>query len=1632
METNLSITTGRLEEIIQQLQAPRQLPAANPSFDAPGRTGPPSKPSRPAKGVEASNTRENTPVKINLPVLDSDHWLIRVLKISWASFNLSQQKISPGDFYTAAAAGLDSLSNELDQDYYEMSIRDIVKEACEQPDLLLDPESRIRRMQKRVTDIEQTYSTYIQAYGYPTPTVTFNANDAYSDTDDLVEDQSPTRPALPAFVPSPRAQAVQNQYSNGRSTASKTRHEQSSTEVKAEPVDNKARYGRSTASKTRHEQSSTKVKAEPVEDNKARSTALKTRYQLDHTETKAQPVAKKYSHGNRIPYKTRYEKESTERKAESSSRISKTARDLGSSVISRSRQQRRRSSGTKHQAAVEDVASRQSDAVDSSLFEPPDLDNFERDVSGTGAPITDVLEKLAEGDQQERRRRAGERQESEDATPINISHQAPLTKETLPKAEESSMPTLAALTPYIPGKGISPEAVSPKLPAKKAATKETGPKQSIPKTIAPKAILPRETLPARNFRTGALPEEIPAKENPPKKSAIQEVPPKKRPGKHVRIITPPRSLNLRSDDNYIVSTNRIRGDAHSNGQTAGQIFLTVFPEGARTLPTSSQGLRCGIHAMAKYISMLCPNSDEAAVRSQLLGVALRDPLLKAVDESRSGFDQIHLDHILQEWNRENNMQLRLCIVLESDQVNPDGSFMATLHIPGVENQREDLEPTSPIRTVFIHNDNVEMIAPGRGFMNHWRALTSVSGPTPTLPPIQQPIRVSAYDSLGQQNAADDAASQPAPKADASDTPIDKPTGTKSAPGDEYRMQDVQETGQGLVLPESGGPLPVSLQVASADDAHGVASIISAGGFGSNHKEFEASADTHMSMASLPESCPVDDTMDLEKTEMPGIEHTHRRHDSGPGMSGIEFTESRTLQQQIGTREHRVDALPTTTEVEMGNAEAVEGSGHGTPHDHDSLFSSPPKTPPSMRAQGIAPRPASPRQFSPMQVQGPSSTAKELIGLGIDRSISPMKTDGGEGEDAGVAWSDVPILNPIDNAQLLGGFGALTIDAKHSTARLPPPPQCATFAMPDAPSYERSNDAYNVVLSKSDAESRGAAKPVGAIVETLEYNPYVPMVQHPLQQFPYASSNQPGSEPRSGSQYNPYAEIIEQQPQQSLYPPLDQPPAQQEALPQSAAHYDPSALMEPESYQQLLSYTYGDKSLVQAEAESQLALHSGQYVPIEQQRPQQSSYPSPDQPSAQPDIDPQLTSLPPLQPLSSDSDLSSIDHELLLSDPMEAIRIQHRFDSWVKEAHEQWKELDHDAFRDRGLVRYADNRIEDVSDDMKDRKILTMKELEDAIQIAEEAMLRANDAAMDARSAANNANQESTEPGQEQLDEFVRRAYDREERRESRAATKVSGLTARARKAYDLEQKWDAWADAWDPRLEGLFRSTLGTERESQVRKLIKNIEDKKSDVLSSDFVSEKDLAKACEKFEQNLGTLEKMAKGRAPRRTRQGQAAAADEQEQKKKNEEVTARLMTKYGTKELRTIQDALLQQADALAQKRQTEAKARTVFPYASPKSAKGPNLFNMYVEWCRVPHQELVSYINALPELLEQMRLLQDLSLPLDKAVALAEESLDDLAKFHQMTNAHDWKSKGQMQAGLTETTWKLRLQLKKLVP
>ncbi|RMZ91323.1 hypothetical protein DV736_g1431, partial [Chaetothyriales sp. CBS 134916] len=245
--------------------------------------------------------------------------------------------------------------------------------------------------------------------GYPTPTVTFSADDACkdesdSDIDDRFEDERSTRPAVPASATRTRTRPVENQSSYGRNTTSKTLYEQNSTDAKAGPVSNKARYGGRTASKTRYEQNSSDAKAEPV-GNKARyggSTAPKTR-------------------------------------------ISKTARDLGSPIISRPRQQRRRSSSTSHQATVEDVEFWQNDAVDSSLLDPPGIDDFERDFSDTGALTTKILGLLVEE-----------------------------TNKSDADASAESAP--ATMGTSIPVKGTSAEGVPPKLPTKKAAIKEAGPK----------------------------------------------------------------------------------------------------------------------------------------------------------------------------------------------------------------------------------------------------------------------------------------------------------------------------------------------------------------------------------------------------------------------------------------------------------------------------------------------------------------------------------------------------------------------------------------------------------------------------------------------------------------------------------------------------------------------------------------------------------------------------------------------------------------------------------------------------------------------------------------------------------------------------------------------------------------------------------------------------------------------------------------------------------------------------------------------------------------------------------------------------------------------------------------------------
>ncbi|RMD43260.1 hypothetical protein DV735_g1869, partial [Chaetothyriales sp. CBS 134920] len=720
LEKELSITTKRLEEMSKKMEAMAQPPVTQPSSEL------------------AVRTKSSAQATTNLPPLSSDQWLIRVLKISWASSNLSQRQALPGDFHMAETAGLHSLSKGLDQDYDEASIREIVKETCEQPDLLLDPDSRIRRLQKRVTEIEQAYDVYIQCYGYSTPTIMFNTNDAHSDESDS-DARRPTTRSWPGERQAPSDRPA----------------------TKTEPKDGLAAY-----------------------------TASESRYEQDSASSKGEPAARRYSSGNRIAWRPRDTRTSAQKKADSWARISKAVPGLRPPGSIRPGQHGRRLPDTRHQVPVEDVNPRHADAEHGSRAGTSGPNAFGRELARTGAAFSSgFLDTLSEEDSEESLQGVGERDQPTGAAPVNPPRPAPQATETLAKVAEPGEQAPAALASSIRTRGTAPKTVRPEPPAKKTAVQEAGPKQPIPKTAAPSARRPRTAAPA-----GALPAE---EELPPKERVVREIAPtpavskppveeaaapKQGSEQQTRTVTPPRRRNLRFDDNYVVTTDRIRGDAHANGQTAGEIFLTVFPGGAKTLPTSSQGLRCGIHAMAKYMSLLCPELNELIVQDQLVAIAQQDPLLKAVDESGSGFDQVHLHQILEEWNKENTPQLRLCIVLESDQVNPDGSFVATLHIPGAENEREDLQPTSPLRTVFIHNDNVEMIAPERGLMNHWRALTSLSGPAPELSLSDRlPNLVWQFQGPSPEQSGDDAAAASQPQATQAPPPPPPATSPPAAP-----------------------------------------------------------------------------------------------------------------------------------------------------------------------------------------------------------------------------------------------------------------------------------------------------------------------------------------------------------------------------------------------------------------------------------------------------------------------------------------------------------------------------------------------------------------------------------------------------------------------------------------------------------------------------------------------------------------------------------------------------------------------------------------------------------------------------------------------------------------------------------
>ncbi|RMZ79785.1 hypothetical protein DV738_g3194, partial [Chaetothyriales sp. CBS 135597] len=1732
LEKELSVTTQRLEQMSQKLEASAQPPANQTSSELAALIESLVKAQQAVKAPEASSSEATTPAKIDLPVLSTDHWLTRVMNISRASFNLSERKPLPGDFYIAEAEGLHIVAKGLTDDYDEAALRKIVEEACEHPDLLLDPESRIRRLQKRVTDIEQTYGVYIQCYGYPNPAIT---------PKDASSDQSDVKPAVPPTTTQPG----ESQASSGSEVSSETQHEQKKATT--------APMG---------------VLASHI------APQARSRYERVSAGPGAGPAYSIFGTDDPNIWRSRNTSIVAELRAETAARVNRRLAELRGSTSSLPRQFPRRSAIKRDQVPVEEVEPRHAGAVHGTRLDPSGPSDFDRESARSGALTSKTLDELEEEDSQDGLLQGdGEQEKHEEAAPVNPPRQAPPAPETVPGKQ-----TPAALTS-----------------SDRPATQEAGPKQLIPKTTAPTARRPRTAVPA-----GPLPALAPAQkrraeeplrrepvvqEAAPKpilsKPSTEEEPPKQRSEKHVRIVTPPKPVNVRDDDNYIVSTTRIRGDAHSNGQTAGEIFLTVFPGGARTLPTSSQGLRCGIHAMAKYMSILCPDLNEAIVRSQLVAIAQRDPQLKAVDESGSGFDQVHLDQILQEWNKENSLQLRLCIVVESDQVNPDGSFVATVHIPGEQNEREDLAPTSPLRTVFIHNDNVEMIVPERGLMNHWRALTSLSGPPPELPlALRLPQPVYQYGNEAPEQAGEDAAVASQPAAPLLDLPLDNRPGLSSLllyllllgrpspepaapqvvapepsvpepaaarppsperpspeplspespapqvvapqpvaaeslsePADaqpreaigaesalryETSMQDVQQTGPGWLMSESVGHVQAPFPAPSANFAPAV----------------EASADDHMFNPPGVASAPWAETMDVEMTGTSWPEQpVPQEQVSDDAMTGIEYTGSQVVPQQFvpdGSYAHAQPAayeLPTIQDVEMIDSGPIQESDypgfdyHPDAPDHDSLFSS-----------GVG--------GSPMDVDD-----VEMEDVGVTWEDVDMSNTA----NTGITWEDVQMSNTGED-QVMTGLDEQPMQEEFAQ---PPQPQSYTIEMPNAPSYARRNDDYTAVPPQSVAASAENARLVSAIVEAPAYNPLNWKLKCKLNcKLSIRLNNRLNNRLNSklkcklNSKLNCKLSIrlncklsirLNNRLNSKLKCKLNWKLKCKLNWKLSIRLNSKLSIRLNSKLNCKLNSKLNCKlnSMLKCKLKCKLncklsirlnnRLNNSHLLRLQQILAHHQPHA---QPEAQAQLGPQQGAY-----AAAEQQASAQQASAQLASFQEAIRMQRHYEGWFPNALAEWRDLDQDLDQDPELVRMAHKRINAVTQNVRDRKYHSFEELDSDIRIAEKAIAAAHQAALqdmpvqnkttdshssdeldehsdhsdehsdDSEQHSDHSEEVTWEPGQAQIDKFLNRAFDRDDRVDERRNVDYQGLSAGAKYDFRLAERWDNWAAQWDPRLETLFRNTLGTGREIQVRNLINSIEDFEADVIDTGVMHLDDVEEAIESSNINLNSSKFSSSSKLSNSSSNSSNLNSNKLNSSNFNSsnfnssnfnssnfnssnsnssnlnsnklnssnlnssKLKSNFSSKFCNSNSNNSKHSNIQVRPPKFQQYQNQSKARCKDRrpllrllvgqshrrrHNRCERPKPDSTAKLYMKWVKVPLAELSRFIAALPELMAHMQLVQDRSLPLDAAIELAESVLNDLERFLYRSKENRWNDVDELNLELSMATRRVKDQLIKLAP
>ncbi|RMD43261.1 hypothetical protein DV735_g1868, partial [Chaetothyriales sp. CBS 134920] len=477
--------------------------------------------------------------------------------------------------------------------------------------------------------------------------------------------------------------------------------------------------------------------------------------------------------------------------------------------------------------------------------------------------------------------------------------------------------------------------------------------------------------------------------------------------------------------------------------------------------------------------------------------------------------------------------------------------------------------------------------------------------------------------------------------------------------------------------------------------------------------------------------------------------------------------------------------------------------------------------------------------------------------------------------------------------------------------------------------EVSNPVQGQTMTGLGELAMEEAPPIQRETVTIPYSPAYERRNDAYNQAAISSSQQ--AEAVSQLQNIPYEPAAEQQPQPQIFP-HGQQQAQQEALPQPQVQAETQPQLDP---------------LI----DPRLQAEQGGYAPADQQP---GGYaPTQQQPGG---YAPAQQQLPHQGPSFEDS-----------------MKIHKRYEPWIADIRARWRELGHDRFRDQDLVWSAGNRIQEVEDDIRDQRFRNVQDLEGAIKIAEDALMVGFNAAMEARAAVRRAAGPESQPGQHQLDEFTYRAHDRDQRLDERQELDFNRLTGESKYYFELEERWDEWAEKWDKRLEALFKETLGTEREVQVRNLINSVEDMEAEVP------------------------------RPPAPT-PGRNSAPSAQN--------------------IHAAQSRLNGQLQAFSQLLYTEE-------YMAP--AKGAEMLRYYLKYIKVPLAELAKYINSLPELMAHMHLVQDKSLPLHAAVELAENILNQLDRFlNRAKKAGGWSSTDEIKEELSMAVRALRDQIIKMAP